>query len=411
MASADDATAQLILLYQAANSNLLWTSCAIALLAYDYLLTFHHEVRFVWGRKFSAATVLFVLNRYFIILLYVVDMVTQCPGVGRFITVLEVVPYIIWATFSSLRAYALSRRNAIIGVIIFVLSLVPAGVNAYFFSTFTFVNLPPPNNCAALSDITPELSKIHFSVTIVSRTGLMAADVLVVIVTWISTYRLGRASHDLHIGASFGVQLLRDGTIYFVVLIAMNIVHMVLNTVQPNNFVQQASYVTILENALTSILISRFILNLRAVDDRGGRTTGDTLYDNTSGPSFAPVLHFATATFTDSHVLGAPLDYSVFEDGEGDGKEDEVHGMEEFAGNSDAHCDVDDSAGEKAQGGGVEEKRGLPTTVDTMDIDCDAGSPSTSATLSSPSAVPREGPDVGWLFPTRRPSLVDVETV
>lgn len=55
----------------------------IALLAYDYLLTFRHEVRFVWGKKFSAATVLFVLNRYFIILLYVVDMVTQFPIIAE----------------------------------------------------------------------------------------------------------------------------------------------------------------------------------------------------------------------------------------------------------------------------------------------------------------------------------------
>ncbi|KAI0820324.1 hypothetical protein BC628DRAFT_1413134 [Trametes gibbosa] len=323
MASDDDAAAQLILLYQAANSNLYWSSCAIALLFYDYLLTFRRELRFVWGRKFSAATALFVLNRYLIVLLYLVDLVTQfpiipetcaCPGVGRFITVLEVMPYIIWATFSALRGYALSRRNVIIGITIFVLSLVPAGVNAYFFSTFTFMNLDPPNNCTALSDITPELSK---TLTIVSRACLMAADVLIIIVTWISTYRLGRASRDLHIGASFGVQLLRDGTIYFVVLVAMNIVHMVLNTIQPNNFVQQASYVTILENPLTSILISRFILNLRAIDDHsaygglrvgpthttsgggGGGGGGDTLYDlslTPGGRPFAGGVRFASVS-------------------------------------------------------------------------------------------------------------------
>lgn len=122
-------------------------------------------------------------------------------------------------------------------------------------------------------------------------------------------------------------------------------------------------------------------------------------------------MHFATATFTDSHVLGAPLDYNVSEDGEGVGKEDEFHGMEEFVGDSDAPWNVDDSAGEKGPGGGVEDKRGLPVTVDTMDIDRDAGSPSTSAALSSPSAAPGEGSDLGWLFPTRRPSLVDVAAV
>ena len=36
----------------------------LALLAYDYLLTFSGEIQFVWSRKFSGATVVFVLNRY-----------------------------------------------------------------------------------------------------------------------------------------------------------------------------------------------------------------------------------------------------------------------------------------------------------------------------------------------------------
>ncbi|KAL7280898.1 hypothetical protein ACG7TL_005842 [Trametes sanguinea] len=296
-ADADEA-AQLVLLYKAASTNIYWTSSALALLFYDYLLTLRHEVRLVWSRKFTGATVLFLSNRYVIILLYLVDVITlfpiipsTCAGTGRFITVLEVLPYIIWAAFSSLRAYALSGRTLVIGLIVFLLSLVPAGVNAYFFSTFTFVNLPSPSNCTALSSITADLSR---TLTIVSRSALMAADAMVIVVTWASTYRLRKATRDVGLGTSFGTLLLRDGTIYFVILVAMNIVHLVLNTVNPNNFVQQASYVTVLENPITSILISRFILNLRAVDHRGGggaAATGeraDTLYgaDSDSSPSF-----------------------------------------------------------------------------------------------------------------------------
>ena len=40
------------------------TDCCVALLAYDHLLTLSGEIQFVWGRKFSGATVVFVLNRY-----------------------------------------------------------------------------------------------------------------------------------------------------------------------------------------------------------------------------------------------------------------------------------------------------------------------------------------------------------
>ncbi|KAI8974520.1 hypothetical protein BD414DRAFT_424359, partial [Trametes punicea] len=289
MSSASDAddAAQLVLLYQAAASNAYWTSSALALLGYDYLLTLHREIRLVWMHKLSGATVLFLLNRYMIILLYAIDMITispinpkvplhRCPGTGRFITVLEILPYIIWAVFSSLRTYALSRRNIIIGVVVFVLSLVPAGVNAYFFSTLTFVNLPPPSNCTALSAISDRLSRdAHWSgcwiVTIVSRSSLMAADALAIIVTWASTYGIGKASRDVRLATSFGTLLLRDGelSVTYMALLAMNVVHMTLNTVKPSSFFQQASYVTVVENPLISILISRFILNLRAVDHRG----------------------------------------------------------------------------------------------------------------------------------------------
>ncbi|RDX48216.1 hypothetical protein OH76DRAFT_1312760, partial [Lentinus brumalis] len=262
-----------------------------AILAYDYLLTFPREVRFVWSRKFSPATTLFLLNRYIIILLYFVDLITlfpiipsvggksPCQGVGKFIVVLEIFPYIIWAAFSGLRTYALSQRNAFIGLFVFILSLVPAGINAYFLSTFTFVNLDPPSNCTAFSDITADLSK---QLTIASRTSIIAADVFVIAVTWWNTYGIRKLSRHARLGTSFGTLLLRDGTIYFIVLLAMNVVHMTLNTVKPNNLVQQASYVTILENPITSVLISRFILNLREVDQLG---PGDASSENPL-PSF-----------------------------------------------------------------------------------------------------------------------------
>ena len=39
----------------------------------------------------------------------------------------------------------------------------------------------------------------------------MAADTLVIVVTWASTYRIGKASRDARLGFSFGTLLLRDG--------------------------------------------------------------------------------------------------------------------------------------------------------------------------------------------------------
>ncbi|RPD76439.1 hypothetical protein L226DRAFT_569703 [Lentinus tigrinus ALCF2SS1-7] len=304
--------AQLVLLYDAATANLNWTSSALAILAYDYLLTFPREVRFVWNRRFSPATALFLVNRYTIILLYFVDFVTLFPiipatyapmeSVGKFIVVLEIFPYIILAAFSGLRTYALSQRNTFIGLFTSLLSLVPAGINAYFLSTFTFVNLEPPSN-----------------LTIASRTSLIAADICVIAVTWWSTYGIRKLTRDARLETSFGTLLLRDGTIYFIVLLAMNVVHMTLNTVKPNNVVQQASYVTILENPIASVLVSRFILNLREVDQLG---PGDASFDDTL-PSFVNsqnqegTLRFASRSFADE--FSVPLDFDSM-----DGEDEEL---------------------------------------------------------------------------------------
>lgn len=45
-----------------------------ALLLYETHLTFDREVRHIWQRKVSAATWIFLLNRYLVITLYAVNM-------------------------------------------------------------------------------------------------------------------------------------------------------------------------------------------------------------------------------------------------------------------------------------------------------------------------------------------------
>ncbi|KAL1944821.1 hypothetical protein VTO73DRAFT_3251 [Trametes versicolor] len=47
---------------------------ALALLLYETHLTFDREVRHIWQRKVSAATWIFLLNRYLVITLYAVNI-------------------------------------------------------------------------------------------------------------------------------------------------------------------------------------------------------------------------------------------------------------------------------------------------------------------------------------------------
>lgn len=40
---------------------------AIALVCYEHFITFKYELDFLWNRKWSAATWIFVINRYFLL--------------------------------------------------------------------------------------------------------------------------------------------------------------------------------------------------------------------------------------------------------------------------------------------------------------------------------------------------------
>ncbi|EJF58115.1 hypothetical protein DICSQDRAFT_173211 [Dichomitus squalens LYAD-421 SS1] len=53
-----------------------WIAAAIALLVYDYILTFSYEVTLFWmGGRLSGATILFLLNRYVTLAAQIVNVV------------------------------------------------------------------------------------------------------------------------------------------------------------------------------------------------------------------------------------------------------------------------------------------------------------------------------------------------
>ena len=46
----------------------------VALVFYDYVITLDHEINLFWKRKFTGATILFLLNRYLLVLFYIIDI-------------------------------------------------------------------------------------------------------------------------------------------------------------------------------------------------------------------------------------------------------------------------------------------------------------------------------------------------
>ncbi|KAI0647643.1 hypothetical protein C8Q79DRAFT_1009712 [Trametes meyenii] len=98
-------------------------------------------------------------------------------------------------------------------------------------------------------------------VMIVSRSCAILGDFVVVVVTWVKTFQSWREASAAHLRTSLSGMVLRDGSVYFTVLLTLNVLHIVLDLTTEYNFVLSA-----FEEPVTSIIIARLMINLREAD-------------------------------------------------------------------------------------------------------------------------------------------------
>ncbi|GBE88868.1 hypothetical protein SCP_1402760 [Sparassis crispa] len=87
----------------------------------------------------------------------------------------------------------------------------------------------------------------------------MVYDALVLVLTWAKTYQTNCASSKFHMKNSLTSLIQRDGTIYFFVLLLLNAINLVAIKFEI------LGSVPALTDVLTSIMVSRFFLDLRSV--------------------------------------------------------------------------------------------------------------------------------------------------
>ncbi|OCH91458.1 hypothetical protein OBBRIDRAFT_526138 [Obba rivulosa] len=88
----------------------------------------------------------------------------------------------------------------------------------------------------------------------------MSADGLVLLVTWANTYRTVRIAWRNNIRSPLGATLLRDGTLYFVLLLMLNVITIMRNITSIFAFTLSG-----FSTPYFSMAISHFLLNLRRV--------------------------------------------------------------------------------------------------------------------------------------------------
>ncbi|KAJ3553151.1 hypothetical protein NM688_g3768 [Phlebia brevispora] len=292
---------------------------ALTFVAYEHIITFQYEHEFVWRREWTAATWLFIANRYLLLASVIAQAAPSSYRVTRsmFIDVLFALPVIVLAAsdeaFSALRVFALLDRSYIVAGCVFLLAVTPVGITIYEDSHMTryFVDDPVLGaSCYVNSSLSPTLAfKLKSLKAVLS--GLLttvAADLVAIVTTWVKTYRHIRHAASVGVAVGFSATLIKYGTLYFIVLLLVYLLDLLVFLIPA---AQTINVVGVFVNILPNVVLSRFLINLREVDSA----------ENSTAPHFSlfSVLHFRVRTLPDViGNLGEPLadDDEIFYDEE-----------------------------------------------------------------------------------------------
>ncbi|TCD64403.1 hypothetical protein EIP91_004119 [Steccherinum ochraceum] len=240
-----------------------YDAIGFSVVVYDTLLTFSREVDSIWKRTFSVVTVIFVLQRWVLILYGVIanvptprfweyDTWVLLSSAGEAFSVLR-----IWATWGHalIPTLAVTLTSAIMPVLV--------GVRAIIL----YVHLVTPDfvDGACFNASTPYTRAVS-----THRIVAVASDALVLVLTWIKTADAWRQSRRLRgFRITVSTLLLRDGTIYFGMMLIIYFAALIVNAFQTDAD-DAAAFISMLL-AVGSNLLARFILDLRNIHEQGPR--------------------------------------------------------------------------------------------------------------------------------------------
>ncbi|KAI0827781.1 hypothetical protein BC628DRAFT_1502229 [Trametes gibbosa] len=228
-----------------ASSALLWFDCA---------MTFPEEYRRIWKRQFSGATLVYIVMRYSAVIeriFFVLEVlvwnstdktfVSQCGRITHTDDALLFINYLSFAAFTTLRVYGVWGKDWRPLLLVLPLSLIKP---------------------------------------LVIMAGTIAADGVVVILTWIKTFEIIKQARKARHKAPLATMLLRDGTAYFLILLVIQIITIVSNEI--GNSLTIWLVWPYFDQVITVIFFSRFILDLRglyfATDDQRAGEADTTLH-------------------------------------------------------------------------------------------------------------------------------------
>ncbi|KAN0136075.1 hypothetical protein V8E53_005935 [Lactarius tabidus] len=278
--------------------NYVLTSFPLAILYYDYALTFAREVEYFWPNPYrsgSWVSAVFFLNRYIAILGHIPILVSLIPGkscepqnawqahhysgyFGMFLQLLV-------AVLSTMRVYALYNKNNLVLLVLTALAVSSVVVG--------FIAIATESGDMVIRPLPPVTPVCHTSLGLSDEGGRFLSTawgillVFDVTVFGLTLYKATKVGYNIPLIQ----RLVRDGSLYFVVLFFVNLANILTLQLAPTLLKNSATPLT---NVLSVTLISRLMLRLRSDrtqlghhhhSRRTGRTTDSRFNSSLSEPS------------------------------------------------------------------------------------------------------------------------------
>ncbi|KAI0665503.1 hypothetical protein C8Q78DRAFT_1083860 [Trametes maxima] len=280
-----------LMVFQTHLLNITMVSTTVILI-YDWLLTHDMEVHLVWSSRKNLTSILYLLGRYIKPLSNIMGIVWAFPISYQTCYVAEAatfLPGVVWAAFSAVRAYAFSGRSKWIAAVVFCLSVFPAFLDLYSDIVYNEpFNFPDPIGCRIqykhlnfsllnffvigeqwLRSLKARRWNALFSAPYVGRGGVIVADCIVIGFMLKATglplcpfRRLAPPSRRPLLDTIY-----RSGTLAFCVLLCLNVVSLLLSKLVTQPTVPASLLYQYFRDTITSIIISRLLLNILAAGE------------------------------------------------------------------------------------------------------------------------------------------------
>jgi len=282
----------------------------LALYSYDYLITFHHEIRLIWHRRFAGVSILLLLNRYLPFVKMTLQLLSSsplpelnqtqsCRQQAIWGAIVHLISNIVFALLPALRVYAIWGRSwpcflsvlfiGLVNTVLAVMREIPYTVYSLFPAVYGCWTAPAPFMTGRITERS----------TFGSLASITTQDVLVLILTWARTYQVKGLAMNTRIQTPLLSLLLRDGTTFFGMILAVNVVGMV--AYMDQNMPLGAAYgMQVITGIMQPMLLSRFMFGLREA----------YLPDESDDTSFSiGPYHLSSVRFNSTLVgnIGAPL--------------------------------------------------------------------------------------------------------